>query len=162
MEKYDGILNIDVKIGDFVFEDTSLGTIYLSNNQQERFTEEDKDLIADSFIFQDNKIPGVDYRYFITKLLDIALRASSASVNEPNSVIHAINKLGLVLGPLAKTDSYNIKMAERGESKIYYTSFSFDEDLKYVFMPWSTTMHQIYIYVSVYLPILKFSTPVPL
>lgn len=127
----EGYLRIDSKIGEYVAESTAIATLYLKNGMEEELQEK----VLSYFIFQDKKIETSDYRYNITKLLEIALRAISPGINDPNTAIHCINKLGVLLSPFAEVDNYHIQKAENNNFRIYYSTYSFREDLETFYLP---------------------------
>lgn len=131
LSEYEGFLRIDVKIGEYVSENSVIAKLHIS----ESLGEEEADKIRGYFIFQDNKIESSDYRYNIEKLLEIALRAISPGINDPNTAIHCINKLGILLSKFARIDRYHIQKAESNKFRVYYSSYSFREDLESFYLP---------------------------
>ncbi|RRD94186.1 DUF2254 domain-containing protein [Clostridiales bacterium COT073_COT-073] len=127
----EGYLRIDSKIGEYVAENTTIATLYLQDGVDEEISEK----VLNYFIFQDKKMETTDYRYNITKLLEIALRAISPGINDPNTAIHCINKLGVLLSTFAQIDNYHIQKAENNKFRIYYSSYSFQEDLATFYLP---------------------------
>ncbi|MDO4711854.1 MAG: DUF2254 family protein [Peptostreptococcaceae bacterium] len=127
-----GVIDVKVKIGEYVSEETVLARIHLPN---ERLEEEDLERFNACFILQDKKISTSNYRYNLTKLLEIALRALSPGINDPNTAIHCINKIGVLLLPLAKTDLYHIQRAALEGAEVFYSSYSFGEDLEHLYVP---------------------------
>lgn len=127
----EGALRIDTKIGEYVSEDTEIATIYLKEGMEDEL----KEKILNSFIFQDKKFETTDYRYNVTKLLEIALRAISPGINDPNTAIHCINKLGVLLSSFASIDHHHIQKARNEKFHIYYSSYSFKEELITFYLP---------------------------
>lgn len=124
--------NIKVRLGDYVMEDTLIGNAFYQKDQLKETEIED---IQSSFILTDRKVSKIDYRYNITKIYEIAARALSPSVNDPNTAIHCIYKIGVLLSPLSKIDQYNIQSKVYQGAMIYYTSYRFEEDLNRYFIP---------------------------
>lgn len=135
-----GILTIKVKLGQYIQEGFKLADLevkqeILSNAEKQLIDEEKLEHLSKCFIFQDKKISETNYRYNITKLLEIALRALSPGINDPNTAIHCTNKIAILLIPLGKTNSYHIQKSKNENAKIYYTSYRFEEDLFEYYMP---------------------------
>lgn len=128
----EGHLSIDSKIGEYVAENTTISTLCIKNEIEDDSIYEK---ISNYFILQDKKIDDEDYRYNITKLLEIALRAISPGINDPNTAIHCINKLGVLLSEMAKIDNYHIQKAENNKFTVYYSSYSFKSDLETFYLP---------------------------
>lgn len=126
------LFDIKVKIGEYINEDTVIAIIY---SKKEDIQEETIEKLVNCFILQDTKISTFDYRYNLTKLLEIALRALSPGINDPNTAIHCINKIGVLLKPLSKINHYHIKKAEKSGSTVFYTSYTFREDLESFYLP---------------------------
>lgn len=131
MKDQEGYLSIDCKIGQYVAKGMDIATVSL----KDVFEEELEEKILDTFVFQDQKLAATDYRYNITKLLEIALRAISPGINDPNTAIHCINKLGVLLSPMASIDTYHIQKAENRQFRIYYSSYGFQDDLETFYLP---------------------------
>lgn len=127
-----GVIDVKVKIGEYVSEQTILARIHIPN---ERIEEDEMEHLNSCFILQDKKISTSNYRYNLTKLLEIGLRALSPGINDPNTAIHCINKIGVLLLPLAKTDSFHIQRASLDGAEVFYSSYSFEEDLESFYVP---------------------------
>lgn len=130
-KEHKGYLKIGAKLGEYVPENSKLATLYLEANGSEIEAED----ITSFFILQDNKLETLDYRYNITKLLEIALRAISPGINDPNTAIHCINKLGVLLSSFAKINNYHIEKYGNKDFRIFYRSYSFKEDLETFYLP---------------------------
>lgn len=135
-----GILTIKVKLGEYVCEGSKLADLevkqeILSNSEKDLIDEDKLEKLSKCFIFQDRKISETNYRYNITKLLEIALRALSPGINDPNTAIHCTNKIAILLIPLGQINSHHIQKSKNENAKIYYTSYPFEEDLFHYYMP---------------------------
>lgn len=132
LKDHEGFIDIKVKIGEFIGEETILAQIHILKND---ITEENIEKLSDCFILQDKKISIYNYRYNLTKLQEIALRAISPGINDPNTAIHCINKIGVLLLPLSQVNSYHIKQEKDTSVEIFYSSHSFEEDMEYLYVP---------------------------
>lgn len=142
LEDKDGILKINSRIGDYLVKDMPIALLSLDQEFEDE-EEEDKfrQKIEKCFLMQDRKAQDSDYRFGITKLVDITLRAISPGINDPNTAIHAIIKLSILVGKLASVDFYHILKAQGKNCEIYYTSYKLKEDLY-------NTFHQILHYAK--------------
>lgn len=123
---------IKVHLGDFINEDTLIGTAI---NMKDKLEDDAIDRIRNAFLLSDKKVSHIDYRYNMTKIYEIAARALSSGVNDPNTAIHCINKLGVLLRRLAKIDQHKIQYRDHDGAAIYYTSYRFREDLIRYYVP---------------------------
>lgn len=132
LQEKKGRIHIECRIGEYIGHESVLATIY---SQKDHFTQEECDQIMDGFILQDRKISVSNYQYNLTKIQEIALRALSPGINDPNTAVHCINKLGGLLTPLSRIDSYHIQQTQRKDAQIYYSSYSFQEDIRSLYLP---------------------------
>ena len=129
---------IDSKIGDYLNKKTQIAHIIVK---------EGKDLIKimddikEAFIVLDNKLYFNDYRHGITKLVEIALRAISPAVNDPNTAIHSIRKISVLLSYLAKSEHIHTAKVTEDDLEILYIENNLTEDLYFTF-------HQIVHYAK--------------
>lgn len=138
---FDDLLNtlkeIDTKlilredIGAFVSKNQIIATLYYNEDL------EDEDLmnkILKDFTIQEQRIAYNDYRFSLQKIVDITLRAISPGINDPNTAIHCINILGVLLSKLGEIKGrYTVIKVEDCKSEIVYEDFHFKEDLYYTF-----------------------------
>lgn len=129
---------IDCKIGDYVNKKTQVAHLVLEKGQ-------DVDVvmtgIRDAFIVLDNKLYFYDYRHGITKLVEIALRAIAPGVNDPNTAIHSIRKLSVLLSYLARSENIHTAKYRDDDLEILYIENNLTEDLYFTF-------HQIVHYAK--------------
>lgn len=116
--------------------------IELRNKSDNEAPDEEKEKIeilaeklGDCFFLQDNQVTAVDYRYAMSKLVELALRAVSPGINDPNTAIHCIRKLSILFGQLAKSDLALHCIAEDEGFQININAYSLDEDLRDMFQP---------------------------
>lgn len=122
IEDEDIVFTIEASKGDFVAQNETLG--YFSNDSLDDKTLEK---IQKQFIFSERRIAEEDYKEGIRKIVEIATRALSPGTNDPNTAIHCIRKLSILLSHLAKVDSNHHYIKTDGKARIYYTSKSFKE-----------------------------------
>ena len=124
-------LVIDASIGDFISKNQLLGTLHhnmkLENNDKINDIEK-------SFNLEEERIDYNDYRFSIQKIIDITLRAISPGINDPNTAIHCINILGVILGELSTVEGKYISIEkENTDLQILFEDFNFKEDLYFTF-----------------------------
>lgn len=124
IEDEDIVFTIEVAKGDFVAQNETLG--YFS---QDSLDDKTLEKIQKQFIFSERRIAEEDYKEGIRKIVEIATRALSPGTNDPNTAIHCIRKLSILLSHLAKVDSNHHYIKTDGKARIYYTSKSFKEML---------------------------------
>lgn len=136
LKDYEAEVVIQVNMGDFVVKGEEIG--FLCNKQEGNLTfkiqnSEEKQGI-ESFlnkhmVFADVRSSFYDFRYSIQKIEEVALRALSASVNDPVTGIDCIHSLGYFLGRLAEIEEGYFLIEEDGHpAKLYYEGPSFKKD----------------------------------
>ena len=93
-----GLIHVPVKQGEFVSEGEILAIIYRNEGFSD---EEDIDEIRDNFAIGSERSATQDIEYSIHKLMDIALRAVSPGINDPNTAKECIYVIGLLLGEIS-------------------------------------------------------------
>lgn len=129
---------IDSKIGDYLNKKTQIAHIIVKEGQD--ITDIMND-IKEAFIVMDNKLYFNDYRHGLTKLVEIALRAISPSINDPNTSIHSIRKISVLLSYLARSEHIHTVKVSDGDFEILYIENNLTEDLYFTF-------HQIVHYAK--------------
>lgn len=120
----DIVFTIEVSKGDFITQKQTLG--YLSKDSLD---DETIEKIQKQFLFTETRISDEDYKVGLRKIAEIAARALSPGINDPNTAIHCTRKLSILLSHLAKVDSNHHYIKTDGKARIYYTSKSFKEML---------------------------------
>ncbi|HWO96318.1 MAG TPA: DUF2254 domain-containing protein [Bacillus sp. (in: firmicutes)] len=92
------IIRIERRQPDFVDEDTPLFSVW--NTTEEGLTEELYSLVS----IGPQRAPYQDVEFGLRKLAEIALRAISPAVNDPNTAINSIEQIGNVLTRLGKKE----------------------------------------------------------
>lgn len=91
-EKYDGQIEIECCIGDFVQASTPVVTLYV--NESIEIEENPTQL----FTIGSERDTRQDPVFAIQKMVEVSLRAISPGINDPNTAIHNIHQLGRLLG----------------------------------------------------------------
>lgn len=124
IDEEDVVLTIASSIGDFVMKGETIA--YLSRDV---FDYETIEKIQKQFTFTQKRIAEEDYKEGIRKISEIAVRALSPGINDPNTAIHCIRKICILLAELAKVDGHYHYIETDGMARIYYTSKTFKETL---------------------------------
>lgn len=125
-------LVVHAQIGDFVSKGDELAL--LCSNENGESTEEKIDRILRHFSFSSKRFTILDYRYAIQKIVDIALRAISPGINDPNTAISCIHSLELLTGRLGAIEGdYQILSADPQDkgrhADIILENYNFRTDL---------------------------------
>ena len=122
---------IHVHIGDFISLNQNIGTIY---HNEEEFDEDLKNNIINKLTFGDERLSINDYKFSLEKIVDITLRAVSPGINDPNTAIHCINILGVLLSKLSEIkENYTVIQEKNSKGVVIYEDFNFSEDLYFTF-----------------------------
>ncbi|MFW6035478.1 MAG: DUF2254 domain-containing protein [Halothermotrichaceae bacterium] len=98
----DIIIRAEKMIGDYVTENSKVFTVY--NHQNEI---EDADKYMKNVIIDSERSKKHDIEFGMLKLTEVALRAISPGINDPNTAIFCINQLGWVLSRIAVSNIEN-------------------------------------------------------
>ncbi|MGT2665913.1 DUF2254 family protein [Streptococcus rifensis] len=128
-------LVITKKIGEYIPKGVYIATLNFLN-QNELSHEEEIELakkISNALVFNTVKNESQDYHFEITNIIEIALKALSPGVNDPNTAIICINKLALLLGKLFSSQNHFILLASNDNAKVVYHSYSVEEEMYLTF-----------------------------
>ena len=122
---------IDKRIGEFIYNEQKIATIYY--NESDITEEFSKSFIECFMVDQERKIYN-DYNFAIQKITEIALRAISPGINDPNTSIQCIKILGVLLAKISDLDGELICIKEDdSKSKIIYKDIDFKHDMYFTF-----------------------------
>lgn len=111
------IIAFDKVIGQFVTEGEKIFTMYQCEDLE---VEEDTiDKINNFVILGDRKTEEQDFSYTIQKIVEVALRAISPGINDPNTAIHCIRIIGVLVGMLGTVKDGYIKIDEEVDEEGY-------------------------------------------
>ena len=124
-------LVLEVDIGDFISKNQIIAVLYYNEELK------DEDLankLLKNFTIEEERIAYNDYRFSLQKIIDITLRAMSPGINDPNTSIHCIHILGVLLSKLSEIrGKHTIIKDKNSRSIIIYQDFHFREDLYFTF-----------------------------
>lgn len=122
---------LKVNIGEFISKNQKIAEIYYNGNIE---IEDLDNKLLRSFIIENERLAENDYRFSLQKIIDITLRALSPGINDPNTAIHCINILGVLLSKLSEIKgNYRLIKDEDSEALLIYEDFNFKEDLYFTF-----------------------------
>jgi len=91
--------------------------------------------LRDAIIIGDKRSDLQDFDFSIQKIVEIALRAISPGINDPNTAIHCMKIVGILLGKLADINGiYAKEIDDKKSSNVYYEIISFREELNSSFI----------------------------
>lgn len=128
-------LIINFKLGDYISKDLNIANlnilekINLKNEEKEELLDE----ISKSFILSDTVNDKEDYHHEITNLIEIALRALSPGINDPNTAIICIRKICLLLATIFSINNSFSVFEVNNKSKIIYKLYTIEEELYFSF-----------------------------
>jgi len=124
--------------GQFVTDESVLFSIYFDGEVQ--FDQETTDELLDSITIGKQKSEIQDFNFSMQKITEIALRAISPGINDPNTASHCLRIMGVLLGKIAHIDgSYMLYKGEEEYPKVAYEIIEFSQELK-------SSYHQILHY----------------
>ncbi len=107
--------NVDIHfhkvIGQFVSKNTKIGTI---NQSKKPLSDQDKEdiikKIANGIIIEEERVDQRDFAFTIQKIVEVALKALSPGINDPNTAIQCIQVTSLLLRDLSELPAGYLKM----------------------------------------------------
>lgn len=128
-------LVIKNRIGEFVLKGSKIAGLYLAENPSLSQDELDELIIklSDNLLINVKKNDIEDYHHDITNLVEIAMKGLSPGINDPNTAIEALRKVGILLGELFSSEHFYKILNEDEDSRIIYTGYSAKEELSLSF-----------------------------
>ena len=129
----EGMLVIHPSIGDFVSRNQKVASLYY--NDWSHLAEDNlpslKEELLKSFTVKEKRITTKDYKYSIQKIIDIALRAISPGIKDPNTAMKCLDFAGVLLGKISTVEGcYNCSKTEDSRLAVIYESFNLKKDLE--------------------------------
>lgn len=122
---------VKVEVGEFISKNQLIASLHYNEDFED---EELMHRLLKKFSIEEERIAYGDYRFSLQKVIDITLRAMSPGINDPNTAIHCINILGVILSNISEIeDRYTLIKDEESKSQIIYEEFHFEEDLYFTF-----------------------------
>ncbi|MFH5834962.1 DUF2254 domain-containing protein [Proteiniclasticum sp. C24MP] len=120
--------------GQFVTDQDIIAKIYYDRNSDLRDNLSDE--IGRSLDIGDRRTEVQDFSFSIQKLVEVALKALSPGINDPNTAIHCIRDLGLLLRELAELKAGYVVIRDEdngNRASLYRESYDLDKLLSDTF-----------------------------
>ena len=112
-------------IGQFVTRNFAIGTVnQLNNPLSDEDREEIEKKIADGIIIEEERIDHQDFAFTIQKIVEVALKALSPGINDPNTAIQCIQVTSLLLRDLSELPDGYMKI-DAGDGSLYIEAIDF-------------------------------------
>ncbi len=108
------IIHFEKVIGQFINNDEKIFTVYAQEDLEDK--EEVLNKIKRLIIIGKRKTEEQDFSYTIQKIVEVALRAISPGINDPNTAIHCVKIIGVLLGMLSNINDGYIVVNKDKES----------------------------------------------
>lgn len=119
---------IHVDVGTFITKNMELFTVCY--NDADELPENLDRKIENCFTLTHEKSTIGDYGFSIQKIVEVALRALSPGINDPNTAIECIRFLGVILVRISESENkYSILQNEDRLGRILYEDFNFKKNL---------------------------------
>ncbi len=122
---------VSKRIGEFISKSQIVATIYYN---QYDITDTFSKKISNCFVLEEEKNAFIDYNFSIQKIIEIALRAISPGINDPNTSVQCIKNIGVLLGELSRVNGNLISIEkDDSKSKIIYKDIDLKNDIYFTF-----------------------------
>lgn len=145
LDGIDSDLVIRQRIGEFLLKDEHIASLYIedasndehiagsyidanSNNDISSF-DEVLDKVSDCLLINVRKNDTEDYHHEITNLVEIAMKGLSPGINDPNTAIESVRKIGILLGKLFSAKHFYRILNKTEDTRIIYTGYTAKEEL---------------------------------
>ncbi len=108
-DELDLIIRAEKMIGDYVTENTIIFSVWQLNPEEDMKEEMEviDKKILDHLVIDNERSKKNDIEFGLLKLTEVALRAISPGINDPNTAVFCINQLGWVLSRIAVANIEN-------------------------------------------------------
>nr|HAT8713182.1 DUF2254 domain-containing protein [Legionella jordanis] len=122
--KYNFIIKVEARPGDYVTENSTLLTIYCSNS----ITDAAKQECIKTFIFGHERNQEQDILFLINEMIEIIARALSPSMNDPFTAMTCMNWLQLILEKVSRANPpSSYRYDDNNKLRIIAAPIYFDE-----------------------------------
>lgn len=145
LDGIDSDLVIRHRIGEFLLKDEHIASLHIeptskdehiagsyidvnSNNDISSF-DEVLDRVSDCLLINVRKNDTEDYHHEITNLVEIAMKGLSPGINDPNTAIESVRKIGILLGTLFSAKHFYRILNKTEDTRIIYTGYTAKEEL---------------------------------
>lgn len=124
--------------GQFVTDDSTLFSVYF--DEEIDIDQESIGGLVNSVTIGKQKSEIQDFNFSMQKIAEIALRAISPGINDPNTANHCLRIIGVLLGKIAHVEGgYMLYKGEEDYPKVAYEIIEFSQELR-------SSYHQILHY----------------
>ena len=124
-QRYKCIVCFKKVVGQFVSTETRILIIYFEGFED--FTEIVLNELHQCILIGNKKTQAQDFSFTIQKIVEIALKALSPGINDPNTAVHCLKIMGVLLRNLANIEKGYIILKEQNEfGFIIYEAFDFE------------------------------------
>ena len=128
------IIRLDKVPGQFLTERTPIAMIHFDDDLP--IDDHCVQQIVDSIMIGKSRTETQDFSFSIQKIAEVALKALSPGINDPNTAIHCIRQLGLLIRDLAQIEQgYIVMRNDEKKGALYREGFDLDLVLTDVFLP---------------------------
>jgi uncharacterized membrane protein len=118
--------------GQFLTDRTEVVSLYYDHDSDLKDDLENR--VHRCLLIGDQRTEKQDFSFSLQKIVDVALKALSPGINDPNTAIHCIRILGVLLRNMAELKSGYILVENEGEEgALYYEGYDFDVILSAAF-----------------------------
>lgn len=145
LDGIDSDLVIRHRIGEFLLKDEHIASLYIedasnnehiaslyikdASNDDAGSFDEILDKVSDCLLINVRKNDTEDYHHEITNLVEIAMKGLSPGINDPNTAIESVRKIGILLGKLFSAKHFYRILNKTEDTRIIYTGYTAKEEL---------------------------------
>ncbi len=127
----DLIIKLNLSPGRFILKGLPVMTVYHRSSRGRKLSKDDNRNIVNSLSVSEQRTPEASLNYEINAITEIALRALSSGINDPQTAIFCINRLAEGLACLAEQkDAQHVLQDSDGNIRIIFTNEPFSKYLK--------------------------------
>lgn len=126
------VMFLDKVAGQFLTDRTEVVSLYYDNHSDLKDDLEER--VHHALLIGQQRTEKQDFSFSLQKIVDVALKALSPGINDPNTAIHCIRILGVLLRNMADLkNGYVLVENENEEGALYYEGYDFDVILSAAF-----------------------------
>jgi len=125
-------LQMEARIGEFLLPRQALASAWPA----ERIGEEEEHRVREAFVLGIERVPQQDVEFGILEVVDIAVRSLSPSLNDPETAMNSVDRLGEILAVLGQRDfPTDIRTDEGGRVRFIARRLEYGEAVAAAFEP---------------------------
>lgn len=113
-------------VGQFISKETRILSVY--HQGEIKIEEAQLKSMKETFLIGIKKTETQDFSFTIQKIAEIAIKALSPGINDPNTCIHCLKNIGILLRDLASIENGYIayKDAQEDSAHLYIEAYDFE------------------------------------